>query len=288
MSSTLDERARAAGYAVRLAAELRPAPSPDAQRRAPARVLVTAVVLVIALSVGVFFALRAASPRKGGAASQPSGRYEASTTVLAITSAHRTSVVTQDALLLRIGVVPSRVADQLGHHATPQRLVNQVHVTTDKKVGSIKITSIQTTAARAITIVNAFANQLVRYLAQIAQTAYNVQVQKAADLTQKLGRERANVQTQLLRNPTSVGLKNRALALQTAFTNASTAYAKVVSESVPYPPLRLVEAADAKRIGSTHTTSRRSLDIALAAIALLILGGALGFGLGRHRTAPQT
>ncbi|HEX4492748.1 MAG TPA: hypothetical protein VH914_16190 [Acidimicrobiia bacterium] len=288
MSATLDDRARAASDAVRVAAELRPAIAPSSRRRAPARVLVTAVVLVVALTVGVFFALRSASPRKGGAASQPSDRYEASATVLATSTAHGRSVVSQDESLVRNGVVPSRVATQLHYHGGPQQLVQQVHVSVDSKTGRITITSTQHTAARAIAVVDAFAEQLVRYLAQVAQTEYDAQVTKALDLTQQLSHERIDVQTQLLTNPNDAALETRAQALRSALANAQTAYAKFVSAGLPEAPVRLVEEDSARRLGSTpHSTSHRSLDVALAVIVLLLLGGALGFGLARHRTVPQ-
>jgi hypothetical protein len=128
----------------------------------------------------------------------------------------------------------------------------------------------------------------VRYLSSVAQQAYDTAVQKAADLTQKLARQRADVLAQLASNPNDQGLKNSALALQTASTNAQRAYARIVSAGVPDAPLRLVEADSAQRLASPRSTSHHSLAVALAVIALVLLGGALGFGLGRHRNAART
>jgi uncharacterized protein with PIN domain len=288
MNTSFDDRARGAADALRTAAELRPTPVSAGRTRAPIRVLVTAALLVIVVVVGAFLALREASPRNGGAASQPRGKSEARAFLL--TGGHTDgSSLGQSALLLRIGVVPARVVQQLHSASSPLQLADQIHISTDAKQGRITITSDQPTAKRAIVVVNTFAEQLVSYDAQLAKTTYRAAVEDALARAAQLSQSLRNVESQLRIHPNDANLVAQKEGLETAFSTASKSYAQVVSTGVPGSTLHVIEASAATPLRSpSQSTSHRSLAVALGVLAVLLLGTAAGFGLGRRRTPPAT
>ena len=110
-------------------------------------------------------------------ASGSTRHFRASAVLLAVTG-KRTSTtnLSQDALLMTIGVVPRRAAEQLHVSGNPARLVAQVKTAIDLKVQTITISTRQPTAARASMVANTFAEQLVAYLRDVAKGQFNLQV----------------------------------------------------------------------------------------------------------------
>ncbi len=64
------------------------------------------------------------------------------------------------------GEVPKRVATQLGYTATPASLAAQVTVEVDPLSGALRIATVQSTPEAAVSIADAFADQLTTYLAE--------------------------------------------------------------------------------------------------------------------------
>ena len=116
------------------------------------------VLIACALIAGTgAFLVSPASAQSGGKRS-----YRAAAVLLAATLKHTSSTnLSQDALLLTIGVVPRRAAEQLHFAGNPARLVNQIKTTIDLKVQTITISSTQPTAIKASAVANTFAEQLV-------------------------------------------------------------------------------------------------------------------------------
>ena len=64
------------------------------------------------------------------------------------------------------GEVPRRVAQKLNYQGVPAALAAQVTVTIDTSNAALRISTTQTTADQAVTIADAFADELVSYLAE--------------------------------------------------------------------------------------------------------------------------
>jgi Mrp family chromosome partitioning ATPase len=69
-------------------------------------------------------------------------------------------------LFLTTGEVPARVADLLDYAGQPAALAAQITVTADPSSGSLRIATEQDSADRAVDVADAFANELVAYLAE--------------------------------------------------------------------------------------------------------------------------
>jgi hypothetical protein len=286
MSVSLDERARAAGAAVRVAAEFRSAtpPSTDTRTRAPIRVVLTAVLLVVAVTVVALLAIRAASPRKGGAASQtPSGGYQASAVIAARgsdLSQANYRYIRADAALLRAGAVPQRVAEAL--HVSATGLVAQLRISIDTKVGAITVTTHQSSADRAERIVDRFGQEFVRHFQRIDNEEYTRNLAEMTRNELELRRQLASAKEQDTRAEVS-GL-TQVLKQVDSGLNEFRKHGPLASQ------YRLVEVdtGHAVHVAAGPSGTRHRVDVALLAAVLVALGGALGYGLGRRRTGAQT
>ena len=295
MSRTLDERARDSSEALRSAAALRSTAPPSHRARTALRVTVTAAVLVVALSVGAVIALRnPSSTSAGSSGAEPVAMYRASAVLIDNSQAKSNrDNVQQDALLLTIGVVPRRVAVELHFGGDPARLAAQVLVTANTKAGTITITSTQPTAAKAIAVVNAFGEQLVGYLDNVAKSGFNVQAIDALQhqttlqrLLAPVDRQISALQAQGLPVPSPLDVQRRSLAA--ALSTATKKYQTILRGGIDTRRYRLVESTNAALLypphdGTSNPAPRTTL-IVVGVLALLLIGCALG--LRRRRSSP--
>ena len=226
---------------------------------------------LIALTVALF-----ASP-SGSARSHHN--FKAQSVLIAnATKRVNQSMLSQDALLLTIGVVPQRVAQQLNFTGNPLRLVDEVKQTIDPKVGTITITSVQPTAARSLALVNTFAEQLVHFIAQVSQETFTSNVTSAYGRIQLLQKQLLPVNAKLQHDPNNLSLQVQKQGLDNALTVAQKTYGKFVSDGVADRPFKLIESTavrpeksgfDVTSIGNRETR----------AILALLLGMLLGAGV---------
>ncbi len=94
-------------------------------------------------------------------------------------------------LYISTGEIPRRVAKQVGYQGAPAGLAQEVTVAGDDTVGSVTITSTNPDGARAETIANAFADQTVKYLVELAeknnQSALDSVDTQVASIVKQLG-----------------------------------------------------------------------------------------------------
>jgi hypothetical protein len=205
-------------------------------------------VLIACALIGVVAAF-VVTPGTGSANTARSGgkhRYTAKAVLLANVVKHSSQMtLSQDALLLTIGVVPRRSAKELAFTGNPARLVEQIHTAIDLKVGSITVTSTQATTTRAVAVVNTFSEQLVKYLSDVAKANFNLQVVGALALETRLEKQLAPINKALDTNPKDPVLLARQKGVQTSFNTVAKRYSSLLNQGVGPPRYRLIEATSA-------------------------------------------
>ncbi|HEY5014974.1 MAG TPA: P-loop NTPase [Acidimicrobiia bacterium] len=234
----------------------------------------------------------------GSGRSPKAGRhFKASATLLADAlkrnnSSNSQMTLSQDALVIKIGVVPRRSAVQLGFTGNPQRLVSQITTTMDPKVGTIAITSTQPTAARAVAVVNTFAEQLIGYLRDVAQGAFNLQVVAALGHQRTLERLYAQVQSQVTAQPNNAILLARKDSVITEYRLAAKSYQTLVNGGVDTSRYRVIEATNGVPIAKSGLTTSalggRSTRAMLAVLIGLVLGAGIAMLLDRFDLRVRT
>ena len=96
------------------------------------------------------------------------------------------------------GEVPSRAAEQLAYDGNPASLASQVTVEADQTNGTVSITTEQDDPESAVLIADAFADQVVRYLAEEQDEIQRERESAAASIMNSLETELAALDRQLL------------------------------------------------------------------------------------------
>jgi len=284
MSVSLDERARDAGAALRVAAELRPTSAVTLTPRRPVRALLTAALLVIIVAVAAIVAVRAASPRKGGTTSHPpSGRYESRCLLRANDPKLAFATLRRDAALLRSGVVPQQAAQTLQYSGTISDLLAQVQVNINPRIRTISVTATQTTASQAERVVNELGRQFVAHLERVASTRFSSRLRSARHRMHSLQAQVVTVDRRWLADQRNSEAKAQLDGLRNSLQIAQRTYGRWVTASTHprgYTLLATHSAQPVRRPSREH--SNTALLVIVGTIGALALLGA-GFLLGRRR-----
>jgi hypothetical protein len=301
MNQTLDERARDASDALRAAAVSRQTADLAPRTRAPARMLVTAALLVIVVVVGAFLALRASSPRNGGLTNQPpSGGYRA--TAILITNgptlsrsdarlqAARAARLRTDARLLRTGAVPRRARTTLHFAGTPAELVAELDIAVNPNAGTITLASRQSTGAEADRVVATFGRYFLDHFTHAARADYDSrvasQLRQEHEFEAQLAAATRQLNTLKAQGKDDVQLESEVRGLTSARRFVSQAVQEIRDNGPFAIDYRLIQPEAAVRVAASGHGSNAQTG-AIALVVLLLVGGA-GFALGRHRTARAT
>ena len=102
------------------------------------------------------------------------------------------------------GEVPARVAERLDYGGSPQTLADQVEVTADRDSGALRITNIQDDPDRAVAVADAFAEELVNYLAERDAVLQQDRLDAGLERLDRLEAELARAEAQAFANPSDV------------------------------------------------------------------------------------
>jgi len=182
----------------------------------------------------------------------------------------------QVSLFVTTGEVPARVAEQLDFTGNPATLASQVSSGFDFATGALTVTSNGQDPDRVEDIANAFADELVVYLAERQDLLYQERLAAALERLADVEQQLAEITAALATDPDDAVL----LAQQSAIARQySVAFEQneALSASPPVIGFTTLQRAQAVEITDTGITAPRSRSS--RAILGGIVGGALGVGI---------
>lgn len=244
----------------------------------------------VVLALGLLGFAAGAVPAPGSAA-DASTTWRASHTLLlnevSITSAdsaaNGSSTFSQLVLFATTGEVPVRVAAAIGYTGPPSALASTVRIDVDSQTGAIRITSVQPTAADAVIVADAFADELVKYLAERQDALRASRLESTLTRLDELETQVTELESKATRNPTDEVVAAQLAAVSRQYSVVFEQYNDLQGTSSD-PQLTTLERATAfevKDSGLSAPTSRVGRGL-LAAAAGLVLG--LGAALVLTRT----
>ncbi|MEY4174557.1 MAG: hypothetical protein RI900_1722, partial [Actinomycetota bacterium] len=162
-------------------------------------------IVVLLTSIGV---LVGALPNPATTADSPTQTvsYKANHTLLVSTPSgsdfvQNQTVFNQLELFATIGEVPSRAAARLGFTGEPAQLASEVSVELNEQAGAIRIGTEQESAERAVTIADAFAEELTLYLAERQDTLIEQRLVAVGKRLDDLEQQMKELQRTVAANP---------------------------------------------------------------------------------------
>ena len=146
-------------------------------------------------------------------------RYTADHTILVSSSSESGGLYSdpqafnQLQLFATTGEVPARAADALGYTGSPAALASQISVTADQATGALQIATTQATADDAVKIADAFAEQLITYLAERQDTLREDRLTSNLNRLDELEAQINDAEAAARRNPDDVVVKSQLDAL---------------------------------------------------------------------------
>jgi capsular exopolysaccharide synthesis family protein len=250
-------------------------------------------VLVVAFAV--FGALAAAVTTPSRPSASPTvSTFRASHTLIRDTApgVQRTVDLATAALLVRVGEVPKRVADEVDANVAGPVLAGQVTTVVDDAVGTISITVNDADGARAARLANLFAAEALQYLDEREQERQRLQLDTIGTRLDDLQRQIGELEGQIN------GADERAARVLVAQRDAlirtyGTTYEQFQNISARGPDrsglITLEEAVPiAVSRGGFQAPSTRSGRMALGTVLGLLLGAGIAILLERIDTRLRT
>ncbi len=172
----------------------------------------------VVLILTVVGALVAGLPQPESAADSVT-RYTADHTILVSSSAESGGLYNdpqafnQLQLFATTGEVPARAAESIGYTGSPAALASQISVSADQTTGALQIATTQATADDAVQIADAFADELVTYLAERQDTLREDRLTSNLNRLDELEAQINDAEAAARRNPDDVVVKSQLDAL---------------------------------------------------------------------------
>jgi Mrp family chromosome partitioning ATPase len=104
-------------------------------------------------------------------------------------------------LFATVGEVPKRVATAIGYDGQPAALASQIEVTLDQQASALRISTTQDSADEAVTIADAFANQLTSYIAERQDSLREQRLSANLSRLEQLEAQIEDLQVEVVFNP---------------------------------------------------------------------------------------
>jgi Mrp family chromosome partitioning ATPase len=185
-------------------------------------------------------------------------------------------------LFVTTGEVPARAAEALGFDGNPASLASQVNSEFAFDTGALTITTTQTDAAFAESVADAFADELVLYLAERQDLVYQNRISATLERLSALEVELNSLTQELGRDPENPVLQ----AQQSAVSRQYSVAFEQSEELAANPPLlgfttlQRAQAVEITDRGLSAPTSRSSRAL-IGAVVGLALGVGIALLLGR-------
>lgn len=135
----------------------------------------------------------------------------------------------QLALFTSVGQVPARAATAIGYNGPPAALASEVSVLADQSSGALQIVTTQATADRAVEIADAFADQLVSYLAERQDSLRQGRLSASLERIDELEQEIAKTEADVRRNAEDTVARSTLDALGREYSAAYEQYRQIQS-----------------------------------------------------------
>lgn len=168
------------------------------------------------------------------------------------------------------GEVPKRAAAALNFNGEPAALAAQVAVKTDQQTGAIRISTNQSSAAYAVKVADAFADQLTSYLAERQDSLKAQRLQVTVGKVDSLSKRLADIETQLGKKPGDSVLTAQLAALTREYSVVYEQNQQLLEED---GQLQLTTLERAQAIA---VTSSGGLAAPSSRVSRGILGGVVG------------
>lgn len=158
------------------------------------------------------------------------------------------------------GEVPKRVAAKIGYSGAPAALAAQVQVQVDQQSGALRISTSQDTAERSVLVADAFADELVSYLAERQDSLRTQRLASTLDQVDSLESEINDLQTQSAAKPDDSILSARLAALTREYSVIYEQYRQLQQDQgqLQLTPLERAQAIAVTQRGFAAPRSRTS------------------------------
>ncbi len=180
-------------------------------------------------------------------------------------------------LFATTGQVPSRVAEELDYNGSSAALAAQVSVFAEQQTGALVITTTQETADRAVEIADAFAGQLITYLAERQDDLQADRLTSTLDRLTELEQDINDVEVDVRANEDDEVARAKLDALSLRYGVVFGQYNVLQTEPAGQLVLTTLQTAQPIAITERGLSAPRSR-VARGTLGGLV-GGALGLGL---------
>jgi capsular exopolysaccharide synthesis family protein len=213
--------------------------------------------------------------------------YAGTHTLAVNPQATQTLNLSQAALLVKVGEVPRRVAEQVGYAGSPAALAATVEAAPDAETGTLAVTAKATKADVAAKVADAFAQNLNSYLDERNKATRQQSVDEAQRRLNDLKAQTAQLDAQIANPRTSALERDQLTAERDALINqyrlTYDQYQQIAATAAPAPPFVTLEPATGVAVSDTafRAPSSRSARMLLAVALALVLGAGLALLLER-------
>lgn len=248
------------------------------------RWLFIAAAVLAALAVGVL-TLPPGQTGAAGRAGESVAGYKATTTLLQTSTSPGTVPLSTLPIFISTGDVPAAAARTLNFRGDPNLLGQQVTVTIDSDIGTIGVVASDPDAARAPGIADVFADELINYLRDRAQSDID---RKVTLLEKVLNRYRKQSDAIIGNDQAAAdqraGLTNAAGGVQQEITRLQVSRATAGFDLEVLQPATAVPVLSESGDSASTGPGNRWLRLALIVGMGLLLGAALALGIERFDT----
>lgn len=197
-------------------------------------------------------------------------------------------------LFATVGEVPKRVAEEIGYSGQPAELASQITVTLDQQAAAMRISTTQDTPEEAVTIADAFANQLTTYIAERQDLLREQRLAATLERLDELEAQIEDLQVKVVFNPTDAVAQAQLDALSRQY---SVAFEQNEQLKQDQGQVVLTTLESAQAIAQTEGATGLAAPRSRLSRGILggIVGAIVGFGVAlllaqfdkRIRTRPQ-
>lgn len=237
-------------------------------------------IVVLLTAIGV---LVGALPNPSTTADAPTQNitYKANHTLLVSTPSgsdfvQNQTVFNQLELFTTVGEVPSRAAQRLGYEGEPAQLASEVVVELNEQAGAIRIGTEQDSSQRAVSIADAFAEELTLYLAERQDTLVELRLAAVGKRLDDLQAQMRELQKKVAADPKDTVAQAELDALSRRYS-AAYEQQSALNEDQAQIVLTTLESAQPVKV---TTSAGRGLTAPRSRFSRGVLGGLLGGLIG--------
>lgn len=242
----------------------------------------------VALLFGLGGAILGAIPEPAKTVDSSTTKYQASYAILMqtddVNGIYNNSLTNQISIFTTLGEVPKRAAVELGQPETDgPTLASQITVTVDAQSAAVTINTTQATPDEAVNLVNAFGEQLTKFIAERQDDVRTTRLGKLDERLKKYETDLKSLQSKLADNPDDEVVKAQIDAASSQYSATAQQYDTIAADTSTLTLTELqrgaaIEITESQGLSAPKSRSTRGM---LGFLLGLVVGGAVAVLLGR-------